>query len=1569
MTEEDDVRRADALDRVLTRLALTSEKNSQQVIQKLLPAVISELSCSSAKVVLQKVIQILSTCNKVLAAQPEVKIPVEPLLQVCLEENASQVARSYALMYAEKGFLREDADFQANMLQKIFDSLEAFKAASTRSVMYRLALVSLGSGGGGDGEVRLGRGKANFLEFALHFVLYQGPYNTRAVVSPGLSPELMGSLRCQDEDYDNTVRRKVRMLKFLAREAEAELLLPVLLAASEDPNESVSSLGESLLRKRAAISNVKPLVDLEDKGLIDRLFGLFHGSIQAVSEASKKVEPASLGLRVRILGCFIRSLRAANGFPLSLKTIFESLYGAGSNARLKLAGMEYCIWTLQHADQDQLRLVGPLVLQGLVKSLTGQRPATLDQGAVRLRAFSYEGIAELSKRLPQAFSDNVEIIGVLMREVTTEVEQVKVSAMECLRLIASAYKSTGSDAKAKLEQMLNVTVSSPSVTLRLLSVAWASTVFKTQDLHGLFLVIQATGDAEESVSQEAEKLLKWERLQEEAGKGAVSTSKMHEYFMKRHGGADNDRVLMTMIKAIRCVRTGELRHAREDLGLSSSPLLTQGLRSEAKETVLEAVQLLLVEAYAGFGVQVDPSIFRTLMGHANLMVRKGAARLFACTSSLELLEGVMDNLLRLSIKKDFEKMESLCLCLSLRLGHAAAAGVELPSSLTDRFHNYWMDDEATDSLSRALCESVGIMAACNVGGIEYSRYTIKLKKLAESTAVSTVKEAVLALGRIHCHLGPSASELSLFLLDLVPKLKEEKLVFALGEALAILSGAPINLHSLLLFDSQLMEEGLAELCPEETSLANSSGDPKILEAVISKHAMSPDPKTRRNAAIVMVSIIKRVPAVVAEKCVEIQSCFTELVADSDSVTQNFASMGVSLVFQVSPPETRTLLVNNLVGVLTAGRGAKKQKLAADTKLFDGDVLGRDPAGNKIETYRHLCSMAHDVGGGSDLVYKFINLFNEKALLNSMSGAALGLQEISKIAQEELKPLLPKLVPKLFRMMHDPSPAVAEGMELFWASLVDDPKDVVTRFFPGICEELLNHMTSNLWRSRQSSAAALTSLVPGRRWLELSPYFVRMWDLCFRVMDDIKETVRLEAISLATTLKRTTVRLCESSESGVPEVVLPVLLPKLASPVKEVKAISLQVLHHLVKFSNPDVLRGHMVAISSHLLEALSGLENTTLNYIEQHAERVGIDKDELDNLRIQAANSSMVGDMLDRLSGSCDQTNIESFCLKMQTLLKSGFGTNTRAGTCKFLSSVILRMRHDMKPFSRKLLKTLVTSSRASPPAVVRAYSGTFAILAKFSSESAVSKTLDIILENVQSDEAREQRFAGVFLLDLCRLASDVFVASRDRILPPVFVLMHHTEEKKVAELFSSIWAEGAPSDAAALRLYHAEIVDLCSSHLDSDSWHTRSAAARAVVSVVKKARKSDFKLPFEHSARLSAQLALKLNGRYWKGVESVVEALALMGGDLALATLLKCLKRKKLQLATIDALALTTSMIAAGAKEQQTALRDLLQELANPSADRDEDEDEDENEDSMKGAAKVKEKAAKLLSQLDEEE
>ena len=61
---------------------------------------------------------------------------------------------------------------------------------------------------------------------------------------------------------------------------EVELLLPLLVVAACDPNDSVSSLGEQLLRKKCAISNVTPLVNLEDGGLNEKLYHLFHGSLE-----------------------------------------------------------------------------------------------------------------------------------------------------------------------------------------------------------------------------------------------------------------------------------------------------------------------------------------------------------------------------------------------------------------------------------------------------------------------------------------------------------------------------------------------------------------------------------------------------------------------------------------------------------------------------------------------------------------------------------------------------------------------------------------------------------------------------------------------------------------------------------------------------------------------------------------------------------------------------------------------------------------------------------------------------------------------------------------------------------------------------------------------------------------------------------------------------------------------------------------------------------------------------------------------------------------------------------------
>ena len=97
-----DVERVRVLDNVLTRLALTGQGSMQQVLNRLLPAVIRELSKGESVPVLNKVVEILSHVNKTVAAQDNVTLPVEDLIQICYAKESSQKARNFAFMYLEK---------------------------------------------------------------------------------------------------------------------------------------------------------------------------------------------------------------------------------------------------------------------------------------------------------------------------------------------------------------------------------------------------------------------------------------------------------------------------------------------------------------------------------------------------------------------------------------------------------------------------------------------------------------------------------------------------------------------------------------------------------------------------------------------------------------------------------------------------------------------------------------------------------------------------------------------------------------------------------------------------------------------------------------------------------------------------------------------------------------------------------------------------------------------------------------------------------------------------------------------------------------------------------------------------------------------------------------------------------------------------------------------------------------------------------------------------------------------------------------------------------------------------
>ncbi len=192
-------------------------------------------------------------------------------------------------------------------------------------------------------------------------------------------------------------------------------------------------------------------------------------------------------------------------------------------------------------------------------------------------------------------------------------------------------------------------------------------------------------------------------------------------------------------------------------------------------------------------------------------------------------------------------------------------------------------------------------------------------------------------------------------------------------------------------------------------------------------------------------------------------------------------------------------------------------------------------------------MATDMGQ-PDLVYRFMDLAHHARALSTKRGAAFGFASIARRAGAALAPHMGVLVPKLYRMLHDPNKGVADAASAIWSALVSDPRAALDEHFDAIVRELLRDLGGRLWRGREAAAGALADALTGRRWPQLAPHFGDVWNMTLRALDDIKESVRVAASGLARTLAALTVRLCDASATTDGEaaaaalgVALPLLL--------------------------------------------------------------------------------------------------------------------------------------------------------------------------------------------------------------------------------------------------------------------------------------------------------------------------------------------------------------------------------------------------------------------------------------------
>ncbi|XP_078353041.1 LOW QUALITY PROTEIN: proteasome adapter and scaffold protein ECM29-like [Oculina patagonica] len=710
------------------------------------------------------------------------------------------------------------------------------------------------------------------------------------------------------------------------------------------------------------------------------------------------------------------------------------------------------------------------------------------------------------------------------------------------------------------------------------------------------------------------------------------------------------------------------------------------------------------------------------------------------------------------------------------------------------------------------------------------------------------------------------------------KIRQVELQFTIGEAL---SCAGAGRKSEVASDPWVVEQLKS---PESSDIGGAMEE--LIDMIVSKYATSTAPYVRQASCIWLLSLVKYSGdhKVVQAKLKEIQMVFMNMLAETDDLTQEVASKGLGLVYEHGGGENKDELVSLLVDTLMTGR-RRNQHVTENTKIFEEGELGRAPEGGGISTYKELCSIASDLNQ-PDLIYKFMHLANHNALWNSRKGAAFGFSSIAAHSREQLEPYLPKIVPKLFRYQYDPNIKIQQAMASIWAALVPETKKTVDKYVNEILEDLKTSLESNIWRVRQSSCMALSDLLSGRSVDDMLESIPRLWELCFRARDDIKESVRQAAEVACRTLSKVSIRVCDVNQGKIGETAIALVLPTLLhkgvpNRAEEVRAISLSTIVKISKNAGA-LLKPHIPLLVIALLESLSGLENQSMNTLSLQLHKSEDVQEKLEGVRIAATKMSPMMETINMCVQYVDGTVLPELVPRLSDLLRTGVGLGTKAGSAGFVVSLAMQCSQDLTPFAGKLLNALTSGLSDRSASVRTSYATAIGHLVKVAKDSSVEKLIDKIKNWYFEKEDEGLRLAcGLTLQAISRYSPDVMKRHTAKALPAVFFAMHEKKTTAVTagsssstneSLWEEIWLENTPGTESGIRLYLDEIVSITCPALTSQSWTTKAQAAVAISAIAQKLGSS---LSQPYLGKLLGALVSGLVGRTWTGKEALLSAVS----------------------------------------------------------------------------------------------
>ncbi|XP_062082273.1 uncharacterized protein LOC133788708 [Humulus lupulus] len=1545
LTGKSDGEIEEMLDRMLTRLALCDDSKLQSLLSKLLPITILSLS-SPSSAVRNRVIEILSHLNKRVKPQPEIGLPLSELWNIYSEANAAPMVRNFCIVYIEMAFERAPTKVKEILAPMLLVNISKLPHQH-QEIILRIVTKVIGdchSRRVDDDDVVAkyravsdSKDRELFVDFCLHTVLYQ-PSSQSRECSPGLSiSQTIGVTGKQSLDRDVVLTRKLGILNIVeVMELAPELVYPLYLAASVDFQDPVVKRGDELLRKKANGTNLDAI------NLINKLFLLFNGSAGSQNVAPEsRVTPGNHTLKVKLMSTFCRSITAANSFPPTLQCIFGCIYGNDTTSRLKQLGMEFTVWVFKHSQMNQLKLMGPVILNAILKSLDSYSNMESDATARDTKTFAYQAISLLAQRMPQLFRDKIDMAVRLFGALKVEAQSLRFIIQEATISLSSTYKGAPTTVSKDLETLLLKSSQEEQSEVRYCAVRWATSLFDSQHCPSRFICMLGAADSSLDIREIANEglFLMNDHGLRMSGKSDVqypNLEAMLDFILRQQpklldsSEMREQRLLfpsktyVVMIKfLLKCFESELEKHksleestvqsAIENMcSLLEHAMAFEGsvelhaIASNALIAVGSCVPEMIASRYA-----LKVSWIKQLLSHVDLDTRESAARLLGiatstlpvATSSTILSELIAS--IRGVQKLRFETQHGALCAIGYITADCMSRVPSIPEALFQETLKFLVDvvSSETATLASVAMQALGHIAlrvplpllindsnSVDILTILHE----KLRELLSGEDIKAIQKIVIAIGHI-CMKETSTSRLNLAL-DLIYSLcrsKVEDVLFAAGEALSFLwGGVPVtadvilktNYSTLSMSSNFLMGDvnlTLSKYSTSETYMADEDFHSTIRDAITRKlfdNLLYSTRKEERCAgAVWLLSILMYCghhPAI-QNMLPEIQEAFSHLLGEQNELTQELASQGMSIVYELGDELMKKNLVNALVNTLT-GSGKRKRaiKLVEDSEVFQEGAIGEGLNGGKLSTYKELCNLANEMGQ-PDLIYRFMDLANHQASLNSKRGAAFGFSKIAKQAGDILKPHLHSLIPRLVRYQYDPDKNVQDAMSHIWKSLVADSKKTIDEHLDIIVDDLLIQCGSRLWRSREASCLALADIIQGRKFDQVGKHLKTLWSAAFRTMDDIKETVRISGEKLCRAVTSLTIRLCDVSLTDIAyasqamNIVLPVLLKEgILSKVDNIRKASIAVVMKLAKGAGL-ALRPHLSDLVCCMLESLSSLEDQGLNYVELHAANVGIQTEKLENLRISIAKGSPMWETLDLCLNVVDSESLDQLVPRLAQLVRSGVGLNTRAGVASFLSLLVQKVGSDFRPYTSMLLKLLFPVVKEEKSvAAKRAFASACAIVLKYAAPTQAQKLIEDTA-TLHTGDRNAQITCAILFKSYSSMASDVLSGYHTSVIPVIFI-SRFEDDKNVSGLFEELWEENTSSERIALQLYLGEIVSLICESITSSSWSSKKKSGLAICKLGEVLGES---LASHHHVLLQAVMK-EIPGRLWEGKEALLNAI-----------------------------------------------------------------------------------------------